>query len=192
MKGIYYMIKQIFLDTETTGTEERECGVWQIGGIIRCGKRTEEFLFECDIFEEDTFDPKATEITGITIEKLETLPDPKDIYQKFTELLGKYVDKFDKTDKFIAINYGAEFDARVLRAWFEKNDDDFFGSWFFHPWVCMMNAVAFRYQNERPDFKNFKLETVLDMLHIRVRDEKLHNALTDAKMAMAIYDKLMK
>ena len=183
------MKKLIFIDTETTGVDTETAGVWQIGGIIRCGKRREEFQFECDIFEGDQFEESATGVTGITLAKLETLPDPKDVYDQFIALLDKYVDRYDKKDKFIAVGYGAEFDQKILRSWFEKNDDDYFGSWFWHPWLCMMNAVAFRYQDKRDTFPNFKLQTVMEHLGLE-NSGKFHEAIIDAEAAEAIYDHL--
>lgn len=186
------MLKHIFIDTETTGDDRQKSGIWQIGGIIECGKRKEEFLFECDIFEQDTFDPKVTEITGITIEKLNKMEDPGKVYDQFVDLLGRYVDKFDKTDKFQFIAYGADFDYDMLRTWFAKNDDDYFGSWFWHPALCMMYASAMHLREERSELKNFRLGTVAAYLGIKVDPTQAHNALYDARIAREIFYKLLK
>jgi len=185
------MLKLIFLDTETTGIDTDKCGIWQIGGIIECGKRSEEFLFECDIFEQNLFQDQCMEKTGITLEKLGKLPDPGETYDKFIELLSKYVDKYDKKDKFTAVNFGAEFDQAFLRRWFERNDDDYFGSWFWHPWICMMNVAAFYAMEERKELRNFKLGTVAEYLKIPIDESKQHNALYDAGIAREIYHKLI-
>jgi DNA polymerase-3 subunit epsilon len=185
------MQKLIFIDTETTGGDRENAGVWQIGGIIECGKRSEEFLFECDIFEQDVFDPVVTEVTGITLDKLTKLADPGETYDKFVAMLDKYVDKYDKKDKFHAIAYGADFDSAILRNWFLKNDDDYFGSWFWHPWLCMMYFAAMALRNDRSEMNNFKLETVAEYLGIKVDPEKTHNALYDAELAREIYYKII-
>jgi DNA polymerase III subunit epsilon len=186
------MKKLIFIDTETTGINREESGIWQIGGIIECGKRKEEFLFECDIFTHNDFDPIVTEVTGITLEKLSALPDPADIHVQFVKLLDKYVDRFDKKDKFTAINYGASFDEDMLVKWFKSNDDDYFHSWFWHPWTCVMNMAALSLQDERPQLRNFKMETVAEYLGIKFDSNKLHNALYDAQIAREIYLKFNK
>jgi DNA polymerase-3 subunit epsilon len=186
------MLKLIFIDVETTGTDREKSGIWQIGGIIECGKRKEEFEFECDIFEQNTFDPKVTEVTGITLEKLNQMADPGKTYDKFIELLGGYVDKYDKKDKFQAVSYGGDFDQEMLRAWFLRNDDDYFGSWFWHPWICMMYAAAIELRKERAELKNFRLETVADYLGIKVDPTQTHNALYDAKLAREIYYKVVE
>jgi DNA polymerase-3 subunit epsilon len=186
------MLKLMFIDTETTGTDTLMSGVWQIGGIIECGRRSEEFLFECDVFEENIFDPSVVEVTGITPEKLSRMADPEETHQQFVELLDKYIDRYDKKDKFTAVGYFAEFDQKIIRNWFERNDDDYFGSWFWHPWICVANAVAFTYIKDRSDFANFKMEVVADQLGIDFDSNNLHNALFDAKIAREIYYKLKK
>lgn len=186
------MNKLIFLDTETTGADREKSGIWQIGGIIECGKRKEEFLFECDIFEQDVFDDRVTEVTGITVEKLSKMADPGETYDKFVAMIERYVDRYDKKDKFTAVGYGADFDQDMLRNWFLKNDDDFFGSWFFHPWLCMMHMAAVELRDVRSELKNFRLETVATYLGIKVDHDKQHNALYDAWLAREIYNKIVK
>jgi DNA polymerase-3 subunit epsilon len=185
------MKKLLFIDTETTSSDRHKCGVWQIGGVVECGKRIEEFLFECDIYEGDEISPSAFEVNGMSEEKIAKLPDPDKTYEQFIQLLNKYVDKFDKKDKFTVVAYGAEFDEEVLRHWFEKNDDDYFGSWTWHPWLCMMQQSAFFYQNERQEIQNFKLVTVANYLGVKIQEDKFHNALYDAQIARKIYYKLL-
>ncbi len=187
------MLKQIFIDTETTSVNRRECGLWQLSGIIECGKRIEKFDFKMDIFEDSDIDPKAFEKNKMSLEKISKFADPTETYEKFINLLNKYVDKYDRNDKFIAIAYGAEFDQEVLRAWFERNDDDYFGSYFFHPWICVMNFAAYKYRNQRANFKNFKLETVAE--YMGICDEKCetnlyHDAAFDIDITYKIYKKL--
>ncbi len=60
------MIKECFIDTETTGTNPVRAGIWQIGAIIRYdGKEVDRFLLECDVFEDDDVDPDALAMNGM-------------------------------------------------------------------------------------------------------------------------------
>jgi len=185
------MIKKIFLDTETTSPNRFRCGLWQIGGIIEVGKRQEEFCFECDIFSEDQIDDKAMQMNGLTLEILAQKPDPGEVIIKFQDLLGRYVDKFDKRDKLYFINYGAEFDSEVLRQWWAKNGDDYYGSWFWHPpidiMVLAMQSLMCMGNGGRSDVKNFKLQTVLDYYGIGYDANILHTAVYDAQKARELY-----
>ena len=94
------MNKLCFIDTETTSVHPDITGVWQIGGVIRYGDVREEFLFECDIFEDDEVNKEILlEMHGKTVKDLSKLPDPYDVYIKLTDLFAKHVDKYDKKDK---------------------------------------------------------------------------------------------
>ena len=184
------MIKQLFIDTETTGVNTDIVGMYQVGGIIRVGKREEEFEFNCDIFEEDEIDPKAFEKNGLTLKEIATFPTPQDTFEKFINLLDKYIDRYDKKDKFIVIGYGAEFDQRILSNWFYKLGDDYFRSWFWHPWIDVMNLAMYVVKDYRSDISSFKLKSIAEHFHIRTDDTKLHTALYDAQITRKIYNKL--
>lgn len=186
------MIKRIFLDTETTGVNRLTCGVWQIGGIIDCGKRIEEFQFECDIFDEDEVDEKALQMNNLSKEILAGKPDPIDAIQRFQQMLARYIDKFDRTDKLYFINFGAEFDAEVIRQWFLKCGDDYYGSWFWHPPIDVM-VLAMQYltkTGQRSAIRSFSLESVAMHFNIPIEASKLHGALYDAHVARALYYKV--
>jgi len=155
------------------GQIEERAVFGKLVALLNVAKDRKNFCFECDIFEQDVFDGNVTEVTGITIKRLSQMADPGETYDKFVAMLDKYVDKFDKTDKFTAIGYGTDFDQDMLRSWFQKNDDDYFGSWFWYPWLCMMNMAAVELRNERSALKNFRLETVAAYLGIKVDTQQV-------------------
>jgi len=185
------MVKRIFLDTETTSVNRHKCGLWQFGGIIEVGKRSEEFLFECDIFKGDDIDEAALHMHDLTIEKLAEKPDPGEVFDKFQALLGRYIDKYDKNDKFYFINFGAEFDSEVMRQWYHKNGDDYYGSWFWHPPIDLMVLAMQHIIGRRHELVNFKQSTVAKYFGLEFDENNLHDALYDAKLAKGIYDKII-
>jgi DNA polymerase-3 subunit epsilon len=186
------MTKQIFLDLETTGPDPLKHGIYQIGGVIRCKQQTHEFEFNCDIFAEDEIDPGAFVEAKIISANIASYPDPYEIYQQFVEILSQFVDKFDKRDKLFFINFGAEFDSKFLRRWFESNGDEYYGSWFWHPPVEVQTLAMEYLKNERASMPNFKLITVAKQLGIEVDENFTHTAKYDAKLAMLVYDKVCK
>lgn len=184
-------MKQIFCDTETTGTDSTKHGLFMIGGIIRIDDQVkEEFKLYCDVFTEDEFSDEAMKKHGYSPEQIALLPDPFETYQKLIAILGKYVDKYSKQDKYHFIGYGAEFDNKFLRRWFESCGDKYFGSWFWHPWIDVMSLAAESLKNERHKMPNFQLTTVAEQLDISIDVEEAHDALYDAKLTMAVYDKI--
>jgi len=184
------MIKRIFLDVETTGKNPMTCGLWQIGGIIEAGKRSEEFIFECDIFKEDDVEEEALTVNGLTIDKLDKMRDPIEVNGEFQELMSRYIDKYDKRDKFYFINFGVNFDSEVLRQWFLKCGDEFFGSWFWHPPIDVMTLAMQDLVGKRHNLQNFKQVTVADYYGVRSERGRAHNALYDCYVAREIYNKI--
>lgn len=107
-------------------------------------------------------------------------------------MLGRYVDKFNKKDKFFLVGYNnAAFDNQFLRGFFLQNGDTYFGSWFWANSIDVMVLASAYLMNRRTEMENFKLSTVAKFLGVSVSDESLHNALYDIRLTRAIYDIVM-
>ena len=182
----------IFLDTETTGLDTDNCGVYQIAGLIDIdGKTVEEINIFTDIFQDDVIEEGVYELHGEErIKEIATYQRPLRAHAELCKALGKYVDRYDPTDKLIAIAYVADFDNRVLRRFFKKNKDDYFGNYFWHPFICVMNLAAYMYQDKRHLFENFKLGTVAHHLGIDIGGRPLHDGMVDVCLTREIYYKL--
>lgn len=184
--------KLIFLDTETTSINTDTCGLIQIAGCIDIdGQTVEEFEIQSNIYANDSVDEEALVKNGITLEQIYQYQHPGKAFVQLCKILGKYVDAYNKKDKFIAIGYVADFDNRVLRSWFRKNSNDYFGSWFWHPWIDVMNLAAYVYQDRRQEFENFKQETVAKFMGIECDSSKCHDAMYDMRLTKEIYYALM-
>jgi DNA polymerase III subunit epsilon len=184
------VIKYCFMDIETTGTDPLRHGVFQIAGIIRYGRVRDTFKFNCDVFKETEFDEKGMlESNGFTPKQIMQFPDPFEIYQKLTAKFGEHVGKFDKQDKMLFLGYGAEFDYKFMRQWFIDNGDQYFGSWFWTPWIDVMILAAEYLKNERYKLPNFKLTTIAERFGlIKKGEENFHDALYDIEITEQIYD----
>jgi len=171
------MCKKIYIDTETTGTDPKKHALIQLSGFILANGSKETFNFFIKPFPQDEIDEQALAISGITIEQLETFPAPEDVFIEFIFLLSKYIDRYDKIDKFLLFGYQPKFDADFLKEFFLKNNDDYFGAWFFTPPIDTMSIAAYALQKERKYLPNFKLETVAD--YLKIGHGKLHDARED-------------
>lgn len=180
--------KVFLVDTECTGVDFKANGVWQIAGyIIIDGDIKEKFNFECRPFENDIFDDKAVEMSGKSIEQLKALDNPKDTYKRLNFMLERYVNKFDKKDKYQFVGYNANFDMQMLREWFSKCGDNYFGSWFWFPCLDVMSLAAWDLRDNRNKLENFKLGTVSDHYGIKLsEDEKLHDAEVDIRLTLEL------
>lgn len=181
-------VKTIFIDTETTGVNHLKNGLFNVAGIICYEDIYEEFDLFCDVFSEDIFDLKAMEKNGYSNEKISKFQDPHDTYIELIKILEKHIDKYNPKDKFQPIGYFSEFDAQFLRQWFINNGDQYFGSWFWHPWIDAATLAAFHLQNERHNLANFQLATVAKFLGIEIDESQTHTALYDTKLTMEIFN----
>ena len=185
------MNKEIWIDLETTGTNEIQNGITQISGaILLDNKLQEKFNYRLQPFPGDKIETKALEVQGITKADLKTYDYPLDTKVHFTNLLKRYVDQFNKKDKFHFFAYNAQFDNRFLRQFFYKCSDKYYGSFFFFPPLDVMNLAAFHLQKERSKLPNFQLMTVAKHLGIKIDESKAHDAFYDIEVTNLIYKKL--
>lgn len=113
--------------------------------------------------------------------------NPRVVYHDFIRLLGLYVDRYDRADKFHFIGYNAIFDSEHLRAWFEKNGDTYFGSWFYFPPIDVMGMAAVHLMTRRAGMKDFKLLTVARELGLKVDEAKMHDARYDVALTREMF-----
>lgn len=192
-------MKILFLDTETTGLTKMH-GIHQISGLMcewdnvnRTIQLLEEFNFKCAPFPEDIVDPAALKVSGVTEDEVKQYPDPRKVFKEFTAVLARHCDKFKKHDKIVFSGYNAPFDAEMMRAFFDKNGDKYFGSWFWVPVMDVM-CIAFLYLlNRRAGMENFKLATVAQTMDLVKPGKKdFHQAQYDIRLTAEIFCKAMR
>lgn len=183
-------MKRLFFDLETTGVKYWENGIHQISGMIEIdSKIVETFNFKVRPFPECVIEPEALALNNLTVDIIAQYPGPNTIYRQLVTLLSKYVDKYNKSDKFFLAGYNnASFDNQFLREFFTRNGDKYFGSWFWSNSIDVMVLASEALINERSQMINFKLHTVAKQFGITVDDEMLHDALYDIKLTKNIYD----
>lgn len=182
--------KLFFYDLETTGVKHWQNGIHQISGIVVIdGKEMERFNFKIQPNPACIIDEEALKIGGITKETLSTYMPMKEGYGQILGLLAKYVDKYNKQDKFHLIGYNnAGFDDKFLRAFFVQMNDSYFNSWFWGNSIDVMVLASYHLRKERTKLKDFKLSTVAAYFGVQVDENKLHDALYDVELTKEIYD----
>jgi DNA polymerase-3 subunit epsilon len=194
------IMKQIFIDTETTGVNPRLNGIWQIAGQIRTLRAMpgleeaqwtvpRKFNYLMRPFPDDIIEDSALAIAGKTREEILSYPEPWQVHHQFTSMLAEEVNKFDRRDKFFFLAYNARFDDDFLREWFVKIGDKYYGSWFWVPVIDIMALAADVLQRFRADMPDFKQATVAAALGMQI-PAGVHAADVDAELAMQIYDQL--
>lgn len=184
-------MKFCFVDLETTGVDLAKNGVLQISGMIRVSPSGagQVFNFKVQPFATDVIDDEAMKISGLNPKEGDS---PKEVHDQLVQILGQYVDKYDKRDKFFFVGYNSSFDNQFLRRFFEKCGDKYFGSWFWFPDIDVMRMAAVALADSRPNMINFKLATVARALGIEFDPMKAHDATYDLEKTVEMFDKLWK
>ena len=179
--------KLIFVDAETTGLFARKHEMVQLAAIIEIGGTVVE---EVNIFlrpdRPEVAEPKALQVTGKTIEDLLAYPDRKEGFLAFKKIISKYINKFDKSDKFLWVGQNAPFDQDFVSAFFKEQGENFFGSYFGRPPVDLMSMSVAMQHAGKIELANRKLGTVAAALGIEF---KAHDALEDIRVTRQIWNR---
>ncbi|MDT8441469.1 MAG: 3'-5' exonuclease [Desulfuromonadales bacterium] len=194
--------KLLFIDVETTGTDPFRHGLIQISGCVQIDDQIKEaFDYFVRPFPNDQIEDEALQVTGIDRRQLLPEPDPQhlavpgqefldpqDVYARLAVMFGRYIDKFDRGDKFQFVGYNAHsFDMPFLRRFWEKNGDRFFGSWFWYPCLDVMLVWAQILLDERARLPNFKLASVARHCGLQVDDSRLHDSGYDIELTRDLW-----
>lgn len=187
------MIKRLYVDCETSGTDPKLHGIIQWTATVMIdGVEEESIDIKMQPFPDDEISDEALEVNNISREQLfdEIRLTPKQAYVEITRFLAKYISKFDKKDKFFWIGYNARFDADFTREFFNKNGDVYFGSWFWFPILDVAILAGYLLQNQRTKLPDFKLKTVWEFLHpdqlVLHSEDEWHDALFDIKRTVDV------
>jgi DNA polymerase-3 subunit epsilon len=184
-------IKLLYVDTETSGTDPLRHGVTQLAGeVVINGVIEESFDLRPRLFSPDLVTGEAMEKTGMTHKGIMARPmGPKDAHGAFTEVLGRYVNKFDKRDKFTMVAYNSKFDWDMLQSFFKKCGDDYFGSWFWWPAVCVAILTMDKLSiHNRAKLPNMQLATLANALQLPVDESMLHDACYDIYLTRLLHE----
>jgi DNA polymerase-3 subunit epsilon len=184
------LMKKFYFDTETTGLNPEKNDIIQLAGIIEInGEEKERFILEMQPFSYDNIEQGALDTHKITIDKIKTFQTPQQAYKEIITLFDRYVDKYNKSDKFIVCGYNVKFDIEFLTNFFKKNNNEYLFSYF--------GAV----QDPLPVFgylkgcgqinpENLKLVTMCQELNVSL--ENAHDAMADVSATKKLIEVLNK
>lgn len=191
------MIRKCFIDVETTGLDPNKHGIHQIAGILAStndeGQTKEDrFNFHVQPIPGDEIDHRALEVSGVTLEMVMSGQDTSSVKKELETLMEGHVGRYNKYEKFFFIAYNASFDNEFMRIWYAKHNDRYFGSWFWTPYIDVMQVAALYLLKRRHEMKNFKLATVAEMLGIELKEVRMHDASYYVEITKQIWDMIMK
>ena len=181
-------MKILWLDTETTGLSPWKQDVIQMAGIVEIdGKVMEKFEFKCQPHFWEDIQQQALDVHGYSEEDLAEFPKPAKVWNQFCRVLDTYVDKYDKTDKFIMAGYNVGFDFDFMKSWWSKCEQSYFGSYFEYKQFDVYPLVFLFDQKYNWQMPKHKLVNICEFLSIEIH---AHDALADIEATKKVYDRL--
>jgi len=179
--------KYVYIDCETTGLNPVKNDIWELAFIVDINGKVEyEEVLEIQPFNGDHLDVDALKLTRMTPEKLNDLEfTVYEAVEKIKDIWGRYIDKFNRDDKFVVGGYFVKFDLDFLREMFKKAGDRYgIGSWMFTPPIEVSTVVAQHIAEFGLRLPNYKLATVCEHYGI---DIEAHQALSDIRATRELY-----
>jgi DNA polymerase-3 subunit epsilon len=168
------MEKILWLDSETTGIDPVQNDIVQIAGIVEIdGAVEDEFEFKCRPWNPANINPSALETNKFTKDEIMTWAPPLEVKKKLFDIFGKYIDKFNREDKFLVGGHCVKFDIDFLNEFIKKSGDRYgSGSWLsWQPFDTMYLAVILKRLGIINPV-NFKLESLYQLFNFPQYDPK--------------------
>lgn len=182
--------KRLHFDVETTGLNSKEHCIVQLAGLIEIdGQIVDTFNFKIKPHRFDNISPEALKVTGLTIEELQTYPESSTVYFNLIKLFERYINRFDRSDKFIPIAYNGKFDMDFLEAFFLHNHDKYFGSWMSRYLLDPLALAKVFFMEGNIPIKDFHLSTVCAHFDISLN---AHDALEDVTAMRELYRRMIE
>lgn len=184
-------MKYCYIDLETTGLTKQH-GVIEVGIILEVDDvvvEKKEFLMQP--IKGDLISKEALHITGYTVERLRELPQARVQARKILRLMDKYIDTWDKNDKFILVGHNINgFDFTMFVNLFDKLGIKYLGSRIdyrvqFDTLSYIKNQQAI---GSMPRMSN-KLGDLCDYFGIKL--DNAHNALADIQATRELFKLFM-
>lgn len=177
--------KILWFDTETTGITSNRALVQMAGIVEIAGEVKEEFNITCKPFRDSTVEVMALQTIGKSFEEIMAYQDPQLAMFQLERILGKYIAKTDKNDKFIMAGHNVHFDFEGLIEFYNKCGNKYLGSWIkFGDLLCTLRLYsALKVVGKVPQLENLKLATLAQHFQIPL---DAHDALNDIRATRQI------
>ena len=126
-------MKTFWFDLETSGLDPARHGIISLAYQVEIDGHTATSGSLFSNCRGKEIEDSALKVNGYTREQIEKFLHPPAMYEELADLFSRFVDKFDRDDKFYVGGYNvASFDMPFLRQLWKDNGDAYFGSWFYY------------------------------------------------------------
>lgn len=201
--------KRLWLDTETLGFNRSQSDIIQLAGFIEIDNNVVEkfnYFMKPHVFNDDKIEPGIWEFheknLGVTRDEILSWQDPNKVVDAFMQKLLKYINPYNKNDKFIVCGYNVSFDIDKIVSWVkhfetETNQKDKYWiySIFSSQRIDPMYLLPFIMPNMPQVSLNLgKVWERFRKIGIDLPDisDKAHDARTDVMMTYTLWKKIIK
>lgn len=182
-------MKVLWFDTETTGLDAVKNDIVQLAGMIEIdGVIMEEFEIRMQPRSYENVSEEALRIQKTTIDQIKTYQTPDEAYKKISGILSKYIDRYNKADKFYPAGQNVGFDRNFLDQFYKKSGDGYFYAFVNNYALDLLQLTSIlRYQGLLTT-ENLKLSTIANACGIDASGA--HTAIDDIKMTRKCFKHL--
>lgn len=182
------MSKVAWIDVETSNIEPKTGAIIQLACLIEIkGEVVAEHEYICRPHDGACVEPEALAIHGRTVDEVWGYDLPARAHSALCKDMGRYVNKYDKLDKFVFAGYNAKFDNDFVRSFFLHCNDNYFGSWFHRPVLDVYAFVAYEIVKSGLILPDYKLTTMCGHYGIEIQ---AHDAMSDIRATRELFIKL--
>ena len=179
--------KVLYMDFETSGLVSPKHGILSAAFIIEINDEiVEQLEYKLQLFDGQRADVKALEVNGFTLESIKNHDNPLDIYNLIEQAFCRYVDPYNKKDKFTVAGYKVDFDITFLNDFFRLAGNSYgVGSYIdnYRP-LCTRALLLWFDHVGLLSLPNYKLKTVAYYFGIEI---EAHNAMSDIRATRLIH-----
>lgn len=178
-------MKFLYLDCETTGKDAMRHGVLQIAGIIEVdGMEKETFNLRLKPVQGKMIDAEALAVNGITQEQIRGFQDAGEGYKQVLEIFDRYIDKYNKKDKFYMIGHNPHFDYKFLEQFFKDHGNQYLYAYINYHLIDTVDLSVFFHLLGKFNPASFKLKAVCEELGI---EADFHDAMEDIQATRKVF-----
>lgn len=181
--------KILWADTETTGTEPKQNALIQLAAIIEIdGHVAEEVNLLMAPKPHHVICQEALAVNKRSYEEICQFPPLEQGIDQFKSVMGKYVGRYDRADKFVMRGCNVGFDHEFIYTAFKTAGDKYgFGTWVFNVKQDVHHLVCEAILQLKLRLPNYKLKTLCDYFGVAI---DAHDAMSDIRATRELYYKL--
>lgn len=183
------MSKILYLDTETSGVDPEKNAIIQIAGIIEVdGEWVDRFKLYIAPFDGAIIEDEALIVSGLTKDVIYKGGPEIAVVRRLESIWKRYVNRFDKNDKFTIAGFNVQFDVDFLKAMFLRCGHKFLFSYLSHRMIDPYPVARFLKETGIIDIPKCNLETVCSYFGVELT--QAHDAMSDVNATLELIRKM--